>query len=57
MIVHTILPRVDSKKKLYEHTEEVKEKKIVIPVRQYEGVDEISSPILKKRKKDKGLNL
>ena len=39
MIIHTILPRVDSKKKLYEHTEEVKEKKIVIPVRQFEGPD------------------
>ena len=43
---------------MYENTEEVKEKKIVIPVRQLEKIDEISSPILiKKRKVDKGLNL
>lgn len=29
----------------------------MIPVRQFERVDEVSSPILKKRKKNKGLNI
>ena len=52
MILHTILPRAESEKKLYENTEEVKEKKIVIPVKQFENTDEISSPLLKKRKKN-----
>ena len=29
----------------------------MIPVRQYERIDEVASPILKKRKQDKGFNM
>ena len=57
MIFHTILPRAESRKKLYENTDEVKEKKIVIPVRSFKEPDEVSSPLLKKRRKNKDLNL
>lgn len=36
IIVHTILPRQDSKPKLYEDTRDVKQRKITIPVKKFE---------------------
>jgi hypothetical protein len=45
-----MLPKPESKPKLYENTTEVKERKITIPIKKFEEEEENFSPILRKKR-------
>ena len=57
MIVHTILPAGEEKRKLYDDTVEIKETKVTVPVKKLQDIEEVSSPLLKKRKTNKFGNM
>ena len=50
LVVHTILPEAEEKKKKYEEGETVKKKTIAIPMKPLPEEDEPSSPLLRKRR-------
>ena len=56
MFAHTILPRTESKRKLFEETEQIAQKTIIVPVEDKpEGnkMDECVSPLFKNKFKSK----